>query len=403
MTSIAQRARMNESPTQPAITPRNVISSTDSLLGPPTSPLPGSGPTTPTLLPAPPTYHSNLTPAIYRLKAAYPFLFLTADRQSAFALKGIDRVRLDFNRGTGEFVVTNRSGPRGDQDTEPRALIGGQALASISDGVMKDLIRQLDTECRKNQFLFHRSIFTIDAILSTFAHYQLSPVDMIRLRATALNYHADFQNKFLWKGLLPWCKDFVVDNGRAMELAHQNLMDVAIARELRAILLPQLTKPTYEACWRFVADLLPWERNFMDKSSTQFFYIRLVFTTLTPLIFQLISKEKELNVDTPQGAGLKQDLTMRNTIREVYKDLCYENRFQHVEKEIFKWTEVSAKRRRVADVDRTLEEHIWDDEEAPPPPPGAVARPAVPALFPPSVTTPGGLSSRGQTPDSVFS
>jgi hypothetical protein len=48
-----------------------------------------------------------------------------------------------------------------------------------------------------------------------------------------------------------------------------------------------------------------------------------------------------------------------------------EKRFQYVEKEIFKWTEVSAKRRRVADVDRTLEEYIWDDEEAPPPPPGA--------------------------------
>lgn len=105
-------------------------------------------------------------------------------------------------------------------------------------------------------------------------------------------------------------------------------------------------------------------------------------------------------MDTPPGVRLKQDLTMRNTIREVYKDLCYEKRFQHVEKEIFKWTKVSAKRRRVADVDRTLEEYIWDDEEAPPPPPKAVARPAVPALFLPSVTTTGDLSSRGQTPDS---
>jgi hypothetical protein len=359
-----------------------------------------SGPTTPTLLPAPPAYHSNLAPAIYRLKAGHPFLFLTVDRRSAFSLKGIDRVRLDFNRGTGELVATNRSDPRDNQDMEPRALISGQARASISDGMMKDLIRQLDTECRKNQFLFHRSIFAIDAILATFANYQLSPIDLIKLRATALNYHADFQNKFLWKGLLPWCKDFIVDNGRAMELAHQNMKNVAIARELRRILLPQLTKPTYEACWRFVADLLLWEQNFTDKSSTQFFYIRLVFTTLSPLIFQLISKENELNVDTPQGVRLKQDLTMRNTIREVYKDLCYEKRFQHVEKEIFKWIEVSAKRRRVADVDRTLEEYIWDDEEAPPPPPEAVARPAVPALFPPSVTATGDLSSRGQTPDS---
>jgi hypothetical protein len=335
------------------------------------------------------------------LKVGYPFLFLTADRRSAFSLKGIDRVRLDFNRWTGELVVTNRSDPRDNQDMEPRAPIGGQARASISDGVMKDLIRQLDTECRKNQFLFHRSIFAIDAILATFANHQLSPIDLIKLRATALNYHADFQNKFLWKGLLPWCKDFIVDNGRAMELAHQNMKNVAIARELRGILLPQLTKPTYEACWRFVADLLPWEQNFTDKSSTQFFYIRLVFTTLSPLIFKLISKENELNVDTPQDVRLKQDLTMRNTIREVYKDLCYEKRFQHVEKEIFKWTKlVSAKRRRVADVDRTLEEYIWDDEEAPPPPPEAVTRPTIPTFFPPSITATGDLSSRGQTPDS---
>ena len=58
---------------------------------------------------------------------------------------------------------------------------------------------------------------------------------------------------------------------------------------------------------------------------------------------------------------------MHNTICEVYyKDLCYKKRFQYVEKEIFKWTEVSAKRRRVADGDRTLEEYLWDNEEAPP-------------------------------------
>jgi hypothetical protein len=317
---------LTKPPTQLAIpSPGNVNSSPDSLPGPPpTSPLAGRGPTTPTLLPASPAYHSNLAPAIYQLKAGYPFLFLTADRRSAFSLKGIDSVRLDFNRGTGELVATNRSDPRDNQDMEPRALIGGQARTSISDGVMKDLIRQLDTECRKNQFLFHRSIFAIDAILATFANHQLSPIDLIKLRATALNYHADFQNKFLWKGLLPWCKDFIVDNGRAMELTHQNMKNVAIARELRGILLPQLTKPTYEACWRFVADLLLWEQNFTDKSSTQFFYIRLVFTTLSPLIFKLISKENELNVDTPPGVRLKQDLTMRNTIREVYKDLCYE-------------------------------------------------------------------------------
>ena len=33
---------------------------------------------------------------MYRLKAGYPVLFLTADRQSAFSLKSIDRVRLDL-------------------------------------------------------------------------------------------------------------------------------------------------------------------------------------------------------------------------------------------------------------------------------------------------------------------
>jgi len=163
-----------------------------------------------------------------------------------------------------------------------------------------------------------------------------------------------------------------------MELAHQDMKDPVIARELRDVLLPQLTKPTYEACWRFVAELLPWEQNFMDKSSTQFFFIRLIFTTLSPLIFRLISKEKELNVHTPQGTKPKQDLNMRNTIREVYKDLCYEQRFEDVEKEIFKWTQATVKRRRVADVSRNLNQYVWDDEEAPPPPPGAVARPTVP-------------------------
>ena len=86
------------------------------------------------------------------------------------------------------------------------------------------------------------------------------------------------------------------------------MKDPVIARELRDVVLPQLTNQTYEACWRFVTELLPWEQNFMDKFSTQFFFIRLVFTTLSPLIFRLISKEE----DTPQGAKLKQDLNMRN-------------------------------------------------------------------------------------------
>ena len=58
-------------------------------------------------------------------------------------------------------------------------------------------------------------------ILATFTHYQLSPIDMIKLRATALNYHADFQNKFLWNGLLPWCKDFIVDNGLRCERSYR--------------------------------------------------------------------------------------------------------------------------------------------------------------------------------------
>jgi hypothetical protein len=85
-------------------------------------------------------------------------------------------------------------------------------------------------ECRKNQFLrFHRSFSAIDAILISFADYQLSPYDMVKLRATALNYHVDFRNKFLWRGLLPWCENFAIDNGRAMELAHQNMKDPVIA------------------------------------------------------------------------------------------------------------------------------------------------------------------------------
>jgi hypothetical protein len=298
---------------------------------------------------------------------------LTADRQSAFSLKGFSRVRLDFNRSTGEFIVKQASSSGNEDVAQP--AISGQILTSVSENAIKDLIRQLDIECRKNQFLFHRPFFVIDAVLITFSEFQLTPYDMVKLRATALNYHSEFQNKFLWKGLLLWCQNFVVDNSRAVELAHQNMKDPVIAREFRDIMIPQLTKPTYESCWRFVADLLPWERNFMDKSSTQFFFIRLIFMTLCPLIFRLISKERDLNADTLQGARPKQDLNLRHIIREVYKDLCYERRFEYVETGIFKWAEgVSSKRRRVADVEQNLDQYVWDDEDAPPPPPGAVER-----------------------------
>ena len=78
-----------------------------------------------------------------------------------------------LGRAKTRFVISGRKDKRaterkaqkdarGDQDMEP--LISGQTLASVSDGVMKDLIRQLDMEYRKNQFLFHRSSFAVDAI-----------------------------------------------------------------------------------------------------------------------------------------------------------------------------------------------------------------------------------------------
>jgi hypothetical protein len=49
-----------------------------------------------------------------------------------------------------------------------------------------------------------------------------------------------------WRACYGWPRNWrCLGELSAMELAHQNMKDPAVARELRSILLPQLTKPTY--------------------------------------------------------------------------------------------------------------------------------------------------------------
>ncbi len=66
-------------------------------------------------------------------------------------------------------------------------------------------------------------------------------------------------------------------------------------------------------------------------------------------------------------------------------------------RDIFKWTQAIIKRRRLADVDYNLNEHVWDDEDAPPAPPGLIQRPVISAFFSPTGGSPEGSHSRGNS------
>jgi len=54
-----------------------------------------------------PDHHRNLTPAIRRLKAAYPWLFLEPSRAAVFAQKANPPTRLDWDKKTSEFILKN--------------------------------------------------------------------------------------------------------------------------------------------------------------------------------------------------------------------------------------------------------------------------------------------------------
>ncbi|KAH7148855.1 hypothetical protein EDB81DRAFT_883253 [Dactylonectria macrodidyma] len=114
------------------------------------------------------------------------------------------------------------------------------------------------------------------------------------------------------------------------------------AVKTRQTLLLQLTQANLSGCME-VLKALP------------FFFIRIVFMTLAPMMFRLIVKEKELNANRAPGTKAKQDVTYRKEIREAYR---------------------AQKKVRANETDMVLSKTVWDDEQPSPPPPSYTARQA---------------------------
>jgi hypothetical protein len=343
-----------------------------------------------------PLHHKNLTSTIRHLKRSHPFLFLEPSRQAVFSIKSMPRMRLDWDRSTGECTV-RKSTRRGDVDGTTTS--SANTLPNLSSEKKTQLSTALDLECRINQFVYHKSSFAIDSVLKVFADYELTARDFVQLRASASAYHSDFQSKFLWKGLYPWCEAFATEKAQVTELVKYDLTEPARNIAFKKLMEPCLTKSTYESCWHFIAGICPWEYNFADNSSAslQFYFLKANFITMTALMFKLISAEEELNRGLPVTAVPRKDRTMRETIRQVYQDLAYNPRFVDVDRSIFQFEDqVRVRRRTLAPVDYMLDHYLLVADEPPPLPAGLkVSRTPIPPFFPPASDA-SGSDSRGQ-------
>lgn len=111
-----------------------------------------------------------------------------------------------------------------------------------------------------------------------------------------------------------------------------------------ALMVPQLTKPTYKTCWAYSTLILLWKKNFTDKKSLQFLFLRITFTTLTFQMFKLINLEERLNAKLPEGTDRRIGRTERETIHNIYQDPTFLDRFANVDRKIFQWEAKTAKR-----------------------------------------------------------
>jgi hypothetical protein len=94
------------------------------------------------------------------------------------------------------------------------------------------------------------------------------------------------------------------------------------------------------------------DKSFFDGSARAklaMFYIRIIFITLTPMIFRIIAREKM--------SGNKEH-SLRKEVIETYQDLTYESRFETVEKDTFMWLSAPKKRQRTGRADKNLSKNV---------------------------------------------
>ncbi|KAI1753015.1 hypothetical protein F4782DRAFT_95555 [Xylaria castorea] len=312
-----------------------------------------------------PAHYALMDPGINSIKRRYPWLFFEAYRSAVYSQKDMPATRVVFDSNKLTLEVQQRSRPGGTtnepgpQGTIPEATL----IKQMDDTTKTQLIARLDMECRRNQFVFHGKFFIFDAIYKTFKEYRLTSKDVHDLRQSCLNWHDDWQSKFLFTGgLKPWCQEFAKSNRDIFRLAAAIVDDATDADERReaqqeyqAIMKTQLTKPTFDSIWRLFSDLLDYETTFHDEHGLASFFVRLVFLTLTPMMFRYIH-------------GGSTDRNLKQDIIDTYRSLAFEQRFADVDKDIFNWVESAPKRRKTGKTDATLNKYVWHDEAAPPPP-----------------------------------
>jgi hypothetical protein len=282
----------------------------------------------------------------------------------------------------GEDDCADDGAANDEDDTQPGTPFTDISfITSLSTEEASARDRKMDAQVRRNAMVFHGAYFAINSVLT--AYPELDPeknnAEIKHIRKTVLKWHRDLQHKFLFKHFLPWCKEFLVDNERVAELCQEDLTlpeNEEIARELQVALSSQLNKRTFEAVWKTIASHIDYEATFKDHSALPYFFLEVIFFTLAPMMFKLIAKEQELNKDRSKQDVQALDLNYRQTIRETYRALAFEERFEFVEREIFIWNPLPIKRRRVKAVDNTLNKVVWFNKRAPPPPLNFVPRPA---------------------------
>lgn len=302
--------------------------------------------------------------AIKVLKKRWPHLFYQPYRVNVYPQKDMAPMKIKWNASENQISISQGTGNR---PTTGASVPETTMLANISRDVKTQLVGQLDMECRKNQFVYHGKYFIFDSILATYSDYKLSARDVYNLRTQCLGFHDDFQSKFLWTdGLYQWCKSYAKSNPEAVSMAFA-IMDMNKSEDERLEtrlqfkekMTAQLTKPTFDAVWKVFADVVDYEKSFGDRNGLAYFFIKIIFNMLTPMMFRYIASEE----------GFGRDETLRKDIIAVYQGLAFELRFNQIDKDVFIWNEAPVQRRRVGKTDEILNRYGWIDEMPPSPPP----------------------------------
>ena len=104
----------------------------------------------------------------------------------------------------------------------------------------------------------------------------------------------------MFKDLYDWCRDFGDEHPECWELCEKRLThDPEAAAVFKTLIANTLGKATFRAIWRFVASIINYNASFLPDDSGVYplahFFIRVILSTMTPMILRLIKQEKALN------------------------------------------------------------------------------------------------------------